>query len=209
MLTPMKRAVSRLVGLAGFVLAGSAVQVAAEEAVERVSPDVAALARQPMILLPFPPKWVVAPASKGTIDDVIAEFRKTTDKPPAINYTRQTFVRPDREWLLAFVEWFRKLGSSLNMHYEDQLFDCDKYSRCFVAFADLLARKGGETRGSICVGWATVFNDQSFAGIEAGVAHSVVIVGTRDGLFVIEPQNGTIVPLAEYPNRNAILAVNL
>jgi hypothetical protein len=205
----MKRAVLRVVGIAGLALACDPARLAADESIDHVSPDVAALAKAPMILLPFPPKWVATPSSKASIEDVIAEFGKVTSKPPTIYYTGRTFVRMDREWLLDYVRWFRKLGSSLNIRYEDQLFDCDKYSRCFVAFADLLARKGGETRGSICVGWALVFNDQDFAGITAGGAHSVVIIGTVNGILVIEPQNGTIVPLAEYPNRNSILAVYL
>jgi hypothetical protein len=204
----MNCAALRVALVANVALAFGAVGLRGEEPVERISPDVAALAKEPMILLPFPPKWVVAPSSTKTIEDITAEFRQATSKPPAIYYTGRTFVRPDREWLLDFVRWFRKLGASLNIHYEDQLFDCDKYARCFVAFADLLARKGGETRGSICVGWASVFYDQAFAGIEAGGAHSVVIVSTSEGLFVIEPQNGTVVPLAEYPNRDAILAMH-
>ncbi|MDB6168839.1 MAG: hypothetical protein JWM88_1703 [Verrucomicrobia bacterium] len=205
----MKRAPFRFASLVGVALGCAAVNSAADEDVDRLSPDFAALARQPMIPLPFPPKWVMAKSSQGTIEDVIAEFRKSTARQPDINYARRLFVRPDHEWLLAFVRWFRKLEVSLDMRYEEPIFDCDKYSRCFVAFADLLARKGGETRGSICVGWAIVFNDHDFAGIKAGISHSVVVVGTSDGFFIIEPQNGTIVPLADYPNRDAILAVNL
>jgi hypothetical protein len=206
---PMK-AVSLRAGLIGCLALVFGVRPAAgDEPADRIVPNLAALAGQPMVVLPPPPPWVAGPASQWTIGQIVAEFKKSTDKPPPINYSRQTFVRPDYQWLLAFVKWFRKLGKPLNMHYEDELFDCDKYSRCFVAFADLLARKGGETRGSICVGWATVFNDNSFAGIETGGGHAVVIVGTNRGLFVVEPQNGTIVPLGDYPNRDTLVAVYL
>lgn len=205
----MKRALLRVVLAAGAALLGAAAGLRGEETFERITPNAAALAREPMIALPAPPQWVATPSAEGTIEELTAELRQITAKPPEINYSRRTFVRPSREWLLAYLKWFRKLESALDVHFEDELFDCDKYSRCFVAFADLLARKGGETRGSICVGWATVFYDQAFATINAGGSHSVVIVGTTEGLFVIEPQNGTIVPLARYPNRQGILVVNL
>ena len=63
-----------------------------------------------------------------------------------------------------------------------------------VTFADLLALKSGETRGTFCIGWATVYYRRPFAGVRGG-AHAIVIVGTSKGLFVIEPQDGTIAAL--------------
>jgi len=198
-------------GLAvGLAFAFGAHVWAASAPVEHIAPNMAALAGQPMTTLPPPPPWVAGPStSQWTIQQVMAEFKGATAKPPPITYARLTFVRPDHQWLLAFVKWFRKLEKPLNMHYEDELFDCDKYSRCFVAFADLLAQKGGETRGSLYVGWATVFNDRSFGDIEAGGMHAVVIVGTSQGLFVVEPQNGSIVPFDRYPNRDGLAALYL
>ena len=182
--------------------------LAGQETVDRVVPNLAALAGQPMTELPSPPPWVADPSSsQRTIGQIIDELEKATGKSPTVNYVRPMYVLPDYPWLIGFAKWFRKLGKPLNIHYEDGLFDCDKYSRCFVAFADILARKGGETRGSICMGWATVFNEHGFAGVAAGGAHAIVIVGTSRGLFVIEPQNGTMVPLSGYPNRETLVAV--
>ena len=195
---------------AAMALACLAGPLAAVEPVDRIVPDVAALAGQPTTLLPPPPSWVVGPsASLWTVEQVIAELKGATTKPPPIYYARESFVRPDYTWLVAFVKWFRKLSKPLNMRYKDELFDCDKFSRCFVAFADLLAQKGGEFRGSVDVGWAVVFNEQAFAGIEAGGMHAVVIVGTSQGLFVVEPQNGEMVPFHDYPNKNHLAAVYL
>ena len=36
---------------------------------------------------------------------------------------------------------------------------------------------------------------------------AIVIVGTSKGLFVIEPQDGTIAALKDFPNRNTIESV--
>jgi hypothetical protein len=205
----MPESVLKSWNVAGLFLAATLAGIGANAPVDRITPNIEALAHQPMIVMPLPPKWTAAKASSISIDDLIADFNKSSSKPPPINYTRRAFIRPDHEWLISFVKWFRKLGSSLDLHYEDELFDCDKYARCFVAFADLLAHKGGETRGSICVGWAVVFNTAPFAGIEAGISHSIVVIDTDKGLFVIEPQNGTMVPIDEYPNRDSLLAVYL
>jgi hypothetical protein len=173
-------------------------------------PDFATLARQPRIKLPTPPAWVAVPGSAlCDIGEATAEIKKVTTKIPQINYVRSTFVKPAHSWLLAYVAWFRKLDKPLNLHYEDQLFDCDKFARCFVAFADLLAQKGGETRGSIAIGWATVYNDYEFGGVPEGTAHAVVIIWTDEGVFIVEPQGGTISALSDYPNRNAMSAVYL
>ena len=83
------------------------------------------------------------------------------------------------------------------------------YSRCFVAFADLLAQKAGESNASLCVGWADVHNDKEFGGVSPGNGHAIVIADTTEGLFVIEPQTGDIVTLDKYPNRNLLEEFNL
>ena len=178
--------------------------------VARVVPDFAALARHATTVLPSPPPWLAR--SRGaiwTIEQITAAIAQVTSRPPQINYVRSNFVCPDHRWLLAYVDWFGYLQKPLGIRFRDVQFDCDKFSRCFAALADLLAIQAGESRGTIAVGWAIVFNDKAFAGIAAGGAHSVVIVGTSQGLYVVEPQNGTIVALRDYPNRDSILAVYL
>jgi len=194
----------------GGFLAALLPAVAAAPAVDRIDPDVSALAGQPMTVLPPPPAWIALPPGPAwTIAQVAADFRAVTAKPPPIIYVRPTFVRPDYRWLLAYVKWFRSLHKPLHLEYQDDVFDCDKFSRCFVAFANLLAEKSGESRGPICVGWATVFNDREFAGVAAGGRHAVVIVNTTAGLIVVEPQTGSVVPLSGYPNRDTLQAFYL
>jgi hypothetical protein len=177
---------------------------------QRIVPDTAALSGQPMTALPPPPPWASgSQTALWTVDNISAEFRKITATPPQIVHGALAFVRPDHRWLVAYVRWFQLLGKPLNLHYQDELFNCVNYSRCFVAFADLLAQDGGEGRGSICVGWATVFNRNSFAGVPAGGAHAIVIAGTSEGLFVVEPQTGAMVALRDYPNRDELTEMNL
>ncbi len=196
-------------GTLGLLLLLAAVPVMVR-AVEVVLPDEAALARRMPTRLPPPPAWPAA-GSTGLwqIDEVTAQFRAATSRPPQINHVRSAFVRPSLAWLRAYIDWFGNLRDPLQLRFNDEQFDCDKYSRCFAAFADLLAMQAGETRGPIAVGWAIVYNAYTFAGISSGISHSVVIVGTTEGVYIVEPQNGEMVPLAEYPNRDTLLAVYL
>jgi len=192
-------------GLAGAML--SAVADAAP--VDHLVPDESALASQGAIELPPPPDWVpAASAPLRSIEELTLELRQNCDSHPQMIHQAESFVRPDHRWLQAYVKWFIKLNKPLHLQYEDQAFDCDKFSRCFVAFADLLALKGGEHRASICVGWVSVLNDSAFGGIEAGGGHALVIADSTEGLFIIEPQTGAMVPLARYPNRDQLQKVN-
>ncbi len=203
---PLGRAVGVLSVLLGFTAAAPVVA----EPVERVVPDLAALSRLPVTVLPRPPAWTAGSGKPTcTVDDIVAELRAITPKTPKIIHQASIFVRPDHEWMVAYVRWFRKFGTSLNLHFEDELFDCDKFARCFVAYAGLIAQRGGESGGSLCVGWAVVDNQRSFGGIEAGGGHAVVIADTSQGLFVVEPQTATMTPLGDYPNRDGLAELNL
>lgn len=171
----------------------------------KIVPDFAAIARNALVTLPPPPAWASnREVSVWTIDDLKAEFAKLTDTPPRINSLRPRLLRSDHTWLLDFKKWFRAAQKPLKMHFQDQVWDCDNYANCFVAFADLLALKAGESRGSFCIGWATVTYQYAFAGIRAGGGHALVIVGTSQGLFMLEPQDGTMVALKDFPNRDTI-----
>lgn len=174
----------------------------------KLVPDLEAVARSALLVLPPPPTWAAnTGAGTWTIDDIRAELARHTDRPPRVNFVRTSMLRPDHAWLVDFKGWFRSIQKPLKMHFEHQLFDCDNYANAFVAFADLLALKAGEARGSACIGWASVYYRRPFAGVRAG-AHAVVVVGTSRGLHILEPQDGTMVPLAEFPNRHTIEEIN-
>lgn len=181
----------------------------AHAATGRVKPDFAELARQAAVVLPPPPPWAPPPdAQLWTIDEVKAELARITDTPPRVNMLRARVLRPDHRWLVDFKGWFRAVQKPLKLRFQDQVWDCDDYANCFVAFADLLGMKSGETRGALCVGWATVYYRRPFAGIRAGGAHAIVIVATAQGLYVLEPQDGTLAALRDFPNRDTIEEIN-
>ena len=174
----------------------------------KMDPDFEALAKKSFVKLPAPPEWVAADAAGvWTVDEIKAAFARATDTPPAVNHVRSEFLLPGAEWVRGFRVWFSKLERPLRLRFEGDQWDCDNYANCFVTFADLLALRAGENRGTLAVGWATVFYRHPFAGIEAGGAHAVVVVATGEGLFVIEPQDGTMTRLESFPNRDTIEAV--
>ena len=198
-------------GLLVALLLGGALRVPAAE-VERIVPDFAALARQAMVTLPPPPAWPKGTnGGTWTVEEIMAEWGKHTDKMPRVDFVQSVFVRPEHEWVVAYASWFNRLLKSLKLSFKAQVFDCDNYAQTFVAFANLIALKGGETRGSICVAWAKVANLRSFGGVESSDlgGHAVVMVGTTKGIFVIEPQSGQMASLQEYPNRDEFAEVHL
>lgn len=192
----------RVVG-AACLLAGAADLSAQVERAARLDPDFAAAAREAAIRLPPPPVWSEADgAAVWTADDLRAAFARVTDTPPTINHIRDRFLLPQADWIRRYKTWFARLERPLRLRFEAERWDCDDYANCFVTFADLLALRAREARGPLAVGWATVFNRHPFAGIEAGGAHAVVVVATAEGVFVIEPQDGTMIALEKYPNRD-------
>lgn len=170
----------------------------------RLTPDTALTAG---VELPAPPPWPVPQAELRSSAALEAALRAACGGSPQLIHQADRFVLPDVAWLTAYTRWFERLRKPLHIEYEEQTFDCDKFARCFVAFADLLARKGGERRASIGVGWTTVQADAAFAGVSGG-GHALVIAATTSGLYIIEPQNGTMTPLERYPNRAQLQQVN-
>lgn len=175
----------------------------------RIQPDFAALAKEAAVALPPPPAW--APPEQAltwSVAELHAELARFTDTPPRVNMLRTQLMRPDHRWLVDFKGWFRDVQKPLKIRFQNQAWDCDDYANCFVAFAGLLGLKAGDTRGSLCVGWASVYYRKAFAGIRAGTAHAVVVIGSSKGLYVLDPQDGTMVALKDFPNRHTIEEIN-
>ncbi len=197
----------RTTAAVAWALAAGAAGIAAEP-IRHVQP--AATAALPeTIALPEPPVW--RPALRAplySLTQILAELQVSSSAHPQLIHQAESFVRPDLAWLRAYVKWFAQLEKPLHLKYQDEAFDCDKYARCFVAFADLLALQQGELRASVCVGWVTVANDVAFGGVGPGSGHALVLVGTDQGLMIVEPQGGAMIPLAQYPNRNGLQQVN-
>jgi hypothetical protein len=194
--------------LAAFACAGALTAFGAGLAVRegRIVPDVEQVTRAGQLDLPQPPPARGASGAVWTLDEIRGEFARTTHAPPVVSGLRGTFLRADHPWLTRFTAWFRSLEKPLRIQFANQLWDCDNYANGYVAFADLVTLEAGGQRPPFCVGRASVFYRVPFAGVRGG-AHAVVIVGTTEGLFVIEPQDGTMVPLKKFPNRHTIEAV--
>jgi len=173
-----------------------------------LAPDFQALAKGAYLRLPPPPAWKNTDgAGLLSLDDLTAAFARVTSTPPQINHLHSEFLRPSSAWVKRYTAWFGKLERPLRMRFEAEQWDCDNYAACYVTFADLLTLRAGEARASLAVGWASVFYRQPFAGIPAGGAHAIVIIAASDGLYIIEPRDGTTIALEKFPNRDTIEAV--
>ncbi len=198
----------RLWRLALLLPAGLAAALAAGLTVRqgRLVPDLEQVARAGNIDLPLPPPAAGGNGTVWTLEEIRAEFARTTHAPPTVNGLRETFLRADHQWLTRFTAWFRSLEKPLRIQFANQLWDCDNFANAYVSFADLVTLESSGSRPPFCVGRASVFYRVPFAGVRSG-AHAVVIVGTTEGLFVIEPQDGTMIALKKFPNRHTIEAV--
>ena len=193
---------------AALLVAGLGTALAAGLAVRegRIVPDLEQVAGAGMLDLPQPPPPAANHGTVWSLEEIRGEFARVTHAPPAVNALRETFLRADHQWLTRFTAWFRSLEKPLRIQFANQLWDCDNYANAYVSFADLVTLESSGKRPPFCVGRASVFYRVPFAGVRGG-AHAVVIVGTTEGLFVIEPQDGTMISLKKFPNRHTIEAV--
>lgn len=196
----LRSAALLVVGVGAALAAGLAIREG------RIVPDLEQVARAGTLDLPQPPPPVANHGTLWSLEEIRGEFARATHAPPAVNALRETFLRADHQWLTRFTAWFRSLEKPLRIQFANQLWDCDNYANAYVSFADLVALESSGKRPPFCVGRASVFYRVPFAGVRGG-AHAVVIVGTTEGLFVIEPQDGTMISLKKFPNRHTIEAV--
>jgi len=136
----------RLLFLAVATIGATQVAPAAQSGITLLQPVPTSLPKAGNLRLPPPPAWVPHPAALWSVEDFTRVINRDAERPAQVSYTRVNFVRPDHRWLVAFDQWFRTLTKSLKIGFVEETWDCDNYARCFVAFADLVALQGGETR---------------------------------------------------------------
>jgi len=106
-----------------------------------------------------------------------------------------------------YSKWWLALIQNNNFKFESDAFDCDNFSDTFMILFQLSSKLFDlKVKAQLACGTVIVENTAEFAGIPAGENswHSLNIVMTDYGWFVIEPQNGVYISLNSYPNKNNI-----
>ncbi len=169
------------------------------------------------ITIPIPPLFVPALQADNTprfmtMAAVKNDFRKYNPDLNTFIYNPHlnevAIIVPDNTWLKHLVETYQAMIRQLTMKPEADTWDCENYSSLLNALATLKLWQQGYTRTRAAVGWLRVNGQKSWAGIPAGM-HALMYTVTTEGIYIVEPQNGSYIRLAEYPNRQFIEEVYL
>ncbi|MBI2516479.1 MAG: hypothetical protein HYV95_06135 [Opitutae bacterium] len=156
--------------------------------------------------VPRVPAFTAAVSARGgpvvlTLDQIRAQFIAAGANWPVMWHRSSDFLVADHDWLRRFLEWQRYFHWRSDDRYRREVFDCDDFTVRMMAFADLALLRAGAPARPVLIGRLVVRSRHVWANIRAGGLHEVILCATDRGLHVVEPQNGTIIPLADYPNR--------
>lgn len=131
--------------------------------------------------------------------------------------TNVDIIFRDKQYSYATLSWFEKYATwwismiiDHDIYFVANSFDCDNFSDFFmVCYSFSNYNLNADLTAQLACGTVIVEQLDEFAGIKygKGIWHSLNIVWLREGWFVIEPQNGTYISLASYPNKNNIKAI--
>lgn len=108
--------------------------------------------------------------------------------------------------LRAIIAWSLRLQEQIG-GFKPEARDCDDFADAFDLAVSWMVRRALIEAAPI-VGCISVISLHSWANIPAGGSHALNLVGTDQGPWVVEPQNGLACPLETYPNRAHIFAAD-
>ncbi len=144
------------------------------------------------------PQYITAEQIEKTLQHHSKGFKKLY-----WNKTIKHFILTRHGWLKELLAVYNIMLNDINVHAKADVWDCENFSSFLNALATVRIWKSGyyDTRGAI--GWMRVDAKKEWAGLPP-VMHALVFAVTEYGLLVIEPQNGQIVELKDYPNKEFI-----
>ena len=149
------------------------------------------------------PQYITAEQIEKTLRGHSKEFKKLY-----WNWNIKQFIVPRHQWLKELLAVYDTMLDKIDVDAKADTWDCENFSSFLNAFATVRIWKSGyyDTRGAI--GWMRVDAKKEWAGLPP-VMHALVFAVTEYGLVVIEPQNGQMVELKDYPNKEFIQEVFL
>lgn len=119
------------------------------------------------------------------------------------------YVVPDHRWLTErFLPYFGHVRQSLGLRHAGEGFDCDNFTALLKQQLALANRRTPlVANGDVACASMKVQQVEGFGAVPSlgEDLHSVNLLRTSDGWFVVEPQDGHISTLAAYPNREKII----
>jgi hypothetical protein len=158
------------------------------------------------VQVPAVPAWIAPTGSPTyTAAQVLQECARLA--PGAVVETSDaTFTPLAHEWLQAACAWSWEFGKATGIAYTPESFDCDKFALGLAFVANVAAGRAG-VRAQPLLARVHVQQLAPFGQVPAGGGHALNGFLSDRGLFILEPQSRALVPLADYPNRNAIFRI--
>ena len=131
-------------------------------------------------------------------------------KQATVIFRDELYCFVDSLWFDKYALWWINFIKNNNVDFKQDSFDCDNYSDLFMAIYGLVSLNTTvRPYAQVACGTVVVQNVEEFAGIPAlqDSWHSLNVVWTNNGWFIIEPQNGIYISLSSYPNKNNIRAI--
>lgn len=152
-----------------------------------------------------------APISKETrsIEGFKKKFKSLSGAASAIYHDNETYEVVNHDWFKSFYQWYDRDLRHIGVQYKPEIWDCENFSSGLVSLLDLSAIKSGFKSTESLVGWIVVYYNESWARMPAGVVHSIVIFESEKGIHVLEPQNGWMTPIEDFPNAKYIKEIFL
>lgn len=136
-------------------------------------------------------------------------FTSQSKSSPTFRLNSTHYRVVNYRWMEAFIDWYEFVLKAVGLSYKPEIWDCENYSIGLQAYASLAAVKADAFSEDILVGWLIVRNIHKWAGVSSRGNHAIAFFKSDKGIFVVEPQNGTITHLEKYPNAKYILEVFL
>jgi len=165
--------------------------------------------------MPIPSQFKPAIQADGTplyitAPQIEKDIRQYSKQLIALHWNKKIkgFIVPRHSWLDDLLDFYSDFLEWGKIQGEADTWDCENFSSLLNALATIRIWEAGyyDTRGAI--GWMLVDAKEEWAGLP-GVMHALMFAVTEDGFYVIEPQNGTTIELADYPNNMYIQEVFL
>lgn len=162
------------------------------------------------IKIKFPPEHQSFSAVFSA-DDITKDLLKVgISKHVSLIFRDEQYCYANYKWFNSYSSWWINFIELNCIEFAQDGFDCDNFSDLFMALYSLSSKNSNNRpKAQLICGTLVVENAEEFAGILAkkNSWHSLNIVWTDFGWFVIEPQNGTFISIRSYPNKNNIKAI--
>ena len=132
------------------------------------------------------------------------------DKAPKncdIIISDEKYVKVDHQWMLETIQQLMELKQYFKIKFTEEAFDCDNFANTAVVVTNIVASYS-ELKAQVLVGRIDVRQEISWGGIRDGY-HALCFFVSEKGIFIFEPQNGQVIDIQRYPNKNTIYRIYL